>query len=195
MAASETTEHFDRFENADAARDYVEEREQQQREEREEALELYGTAQELFTNRYRDTFAVERHDTEIEFHRSVGASSVDLSGLEDRQLAQRLKRGAELLKEFEQRQTEAILSMRDDDVDLERLYDESLDGTELMRECLSAHAVDDSFRDPRVWTAIFPDDEAVSEVFEDFITEGEPEKRRQKVNALQNLLSGGDSGS
>ncbi|WEL29848.1 hypothetical protein [Haloferax volcanii] len=192
---AESTNHFDRFDNADAAQEFVNEREQRKQEEKEEALELYGTAQELFTARFRDTFTVERHGSEIEFHRPVGASDVDLSTLEDRELVQRLKRGANLLEEFERRQTDAILGMQNGDVNLQELYEESLDGTELMRECLSAHAVDESFHDPRVWTAIFRDDDTVSEVFEDFIAEGEPEKKRKKLNALQSMLSEGNSDS
>ena len=194
MAAA--SDHFDRFDNADAARQHVEEREQREREEAIEAVELYGTAQELFLNRYLDTFTVERHGTEIEFYRPVGANSAKLDNFEDREQAQRLRRGAEHLEEFEQRQLETIRGLQSGgDVDLMELYDEALDGTELMRKTLSAHAVDESFHDPAIWTAIFRDDDTISEVFEDFIGEGEAEKQQEKLNGLQSLMSGGSSDS
>lgn len=194
MSAIDGDDHFERFANADAAREQADAWEQRREEQREEAVELYGTALDLFNARYTDTFEVERHGTEIEFYRPVGATDADLSEIEDRELAQRLKRGSDLLERFEDRQRETLLAMQgDDDVDLEALYEDSLDGTALMRQVLSAHAVDESFHDPGVWTAIFRDDDTIGEVFEDFIGEGNPEKKRRKLNALQNLLSESDS--
>ncbi|WP_245625986.1 hypothetical protein, partial [Haloparvum sedimenti] len=183
-----------RFENADAARDYVDERAREQQEREEEAVEVYGAARELFLNRYRDTFSVERHGTEIEFYRPVGTNA-DLGDFEDRELAQRLKNGAKLLAEVEQRRLETIRGLQSNDVDLEALYDDALEGTELMRKVLSAHAVDESFRDPDVWTAIFRDDDTIGEVFDDFSTEGAAEEQQQKLAALQSIMSDGDSDS
>jgi hypothetical protein len=188
-------DHFDRFANAGAAREQATKQAERQRERQEEQLELYGDARELFLNRALDTFSVERHGTEIEFYRPVGATDVDLSDLEDRDLAQRLQRGSDVLEKVEERQVETIRGLQDDDVDLNELFEEALDGTELMRKALSAHAVDESFHDPRVWTTIFRDDDTVSEVFEDFLAEGEPEAKRQKRDALQSLMSDGNSGN
>ncbi|QLG63080.1 hypothetical protein [Halorarum salinum] len=191
--AQPTTDHFDRFENTEGAHAYVEEREQRQQEQQAEALELYGTARQLFLNRYLDTFEVERHGTAIEFYRPVGANSAKLDDFEDREQAQWLRRGAEYLEEVEQRRIETIQNLQSDDVDLTELYDEALDGTELMRKTLSAHAVDESFHDPDVWSVIFRDDDTISEVFDDFTAEGEAEKQQQKLAALQNMMSDDNS--
>lgn len=195
QAQSGSTDHFDRFENADAAREFVDEREQQKQEEREEAVELFGTAAELFQNRYLDTFSVERHGTEIEFYRPVGANAIELENVRDRELAARLRHGAELLEEVEQRRLETIQDLQSDEIDLVEIQEQALEGTKLMRETLSAHAVDESFRDPEVWTAIFRDDDTISEVFEDFSAEGEPEKQQRKLDGLQSMMSGDGSPS
>jgi hypothetical protein len=183
--------HFERFDNADAAREQVETFEQRQRERKREQLELYGEAKELFRSRVTDTFTVERHGTEIEFHRPVGASDIDLSDLEDRELAERLKQGGVLIERFEQRQRELLEA--GDDSDIGDVIDEAFEMTDLHRQILSAHAVDDSFRDPRVWVAIFGDDDNVGEVFRDFMAEGDPMKKQRQLNGLQNLLSDSDS--
>jgi len=190
-----STDHFDRFENADAAHDYVEEREERKQAEREETVELFGTAAELFTNRFMDSFFVKRHGTEIEFYRPVGANAAELENVRDRDLAARLRHGAELLEEVERRRLETIQTLQSGDVDFEEIHENALEGTELMRETLSAHAVDESFHDPQVWTAIFRDDDTISEVFEDFTAEGEPEKQQQKLDALQSMASADDSDS
>ena len=201
MAASATTDHFDRFENADAARDYVDEREQQQREQRREAVEVYGKAAELFEQRVLDTVEISRHDVEIEFYRPVRATDADLSSIAENrpELAERLKRGSEYIDRFECAQRKALetLASTGDEgmtpADLEALHEDALEGTEVLRKALSAFAVDESFRDPQIWLTIFQSEDTVQELFEDFFSEGDPTKRDGRRDMLQSMLS--ESGS
>lgn len=192
-ADSSDGDYFNRFANADTARAKSEEKEELRQQAQQEALELHGEALELFQSRVLDTFTVERHDTEIEFYRPVDASNADLDDLEDQVLASRLKRGSRYLAEFEDRQREIVLKAKDDDKNLIDLYEESLEGTELMRKTLSAFAVDESFRDPRIWKAIFQNDERVKGVFEDFFSEGSTKDVQKELEVLQEVVSGDSS--
>jgi len=189
--SDDSEDHLERFDNADAAREQAEKFEKRQRERRREQLELYGEAAELFEARATDTFVVERHGKEIEFHRPVKISNVDLDDLEDRELVERLKQGGALLERFEERQQTLLEDA--EGADLNDVFDEAMEMTELHRHILSAHAVDDSFRDARVWPAILGGDDNVARVFEDFIAEGDPMKKQRQLNGLQNLLSDSDS--
>lgn len=199
MAASESSgeDYYDRFDNAEFAREEHQRRERIQREQQEERVELYGKAAELFQSRYLDTFEVERHDVEIKFYRPVGANhATDLDEIaeDDPDLADRLERGSRLLAEFEQRQQQVVLSAQsDEEFDLESLLDDALDGTTLMRRALSAHAVDESFHDPAVWTAIFRRDDHIGEVFQDFFDEGDTGRMQRQLNELQKVTSANQS--
>lgn len=198
-----STDHFDRFENADEAREFVDEREQAQRERRQEAVEVYGAAAELFEQRVLDTVAIERHGTEIEFYRPVDATGADLSAIAENRpgLADRLERGSEHIAAFEEAQRQALQvigSAGDDGVsaeDLEQLHGDAMEGTETLRKALSCFAVDDSFRDPQIWTTIFQGEDTVRELFEDFFTEGDREKLEERRAVLQNMVGDGDSTS
>ncbi|WP_152418299.1 hypothetical protein [Halorubrum aidingense] len=196
-----STDHLDRFENADEAREFVDERKQAQRERQQEAVEVYGAAAELFENRVLDTVAIERHGTEIEFYRPVDATNADLSAIAENrpELADRLERGSEHIATFEAAQREALQvigSAGDRGVtgeELEQLHGDAMEGTETIRKALSCFAVDDSFRDPQIWTTIFQGEDTVRELFEDFFTEGDREKLEDRRAVLQNMLGGADS--
>lgn len=200
MAASEhaTDDHLDRFENADAAKQYVKERKEDLAADREEVVELFGAAAELFNDRVLDTFTLERHDVEIEFYRPVDAQNTDLSALEadDPKLADRLRAGSRYLDEFDAAQRELLQAIGSDTADLtpEDIHTDAVEGTEVMRKALSAFAVDESFRDPRVWKKIFRNDGQIREVYEEFVAEGNEETVQEQRAVLQNMmLSGSDS--
>lgn len=200
MSATQRSQHvpdgyYDRFENSEEAREVHQKSAQDEAGRRQEQLELYGTAKDLFLNRYLDTFTVERHDTEIEFYRPVDAEQLDVDGFRESggdkaDLSDRLERGGRLLNQFQRQQTSVLVEAGDaSEIDLGELYEESLQGTELMCEVLSSFSVDESFRDPRVWRAVFPNDEHISEVFEDFFSEGDREGMRERLSELQALMS------
>jgi len=198
-----STDHLDRFENADEAREFVDEREQAQRERHQEAVEVYGAAAELFEARVLDTVAIERHGTEIEFYRPVDATGADLSAIAENrpELADRLERGSEHIAAFEEAQRQALQVIGgagDRGVtaeDLEQLHGDAMEGTETIRKALSCFAVDDSFRNPGIWTTIFQGEDTVRELFEDFFTEGDREKLEERRAVLQNMLGDGASTS
>lgn len=198
-----STDHFDRFENADEARGYVDEREQAKRERRQEAVEVYGAAAELFENRVLDTVAIERHGTEIEFYRPVDATGADLSAIAENrpELADRLERGSSHITAFEEAQRdilETLGSTGDAGVtaeDLQQLHGDAMEGTETIRKALSCFAVDDSFRDPQIWLTIFQSEDTVRELFEDFFTEGDRAKLEERRAVLQNMAGVGGSTS
>ncbi|QRG24126.1 hypothetical protein [Halorubrum coriense] len=200
-ASGDTTDHFDRFENADAAREYVDEREKAQQERLQETVEVYGAAAELFEQRVLDTVAIERHATEIEFYRPVDATGADLSAIAENrpELADRLERGSEHIAAFEEAQRQALQvigSAGNNGVtgeELEQLHGDAMEGTETIRKALSCFAVDDSFRDPGIWTTIFQGDDTVRELFEDFLTEGDREKLEERRAVLQNMVGDGAS--
>jgi len=198
-----STDHLDRFENAEEAKGFVDEREQAQRERRQEAVEVYGAAAELFEQRVLDTVAIERHGTEIEFYRPVDATGSDLSAIAENrpELADRLERGSEHIAAFEEAQRQALQVIGgagDRGVtaeDLEQLHGDAMEGTETIRKALSCFAVDDSFRNPGIWTTIFQGEDTVRELFEDFFTEGDREKLEERRAVLQNMLGDGASTS
>jgi hypothetical protein len=198
-----STDHLDRFENAEEAKGFVDEREQAQRERRQEAVEVYGAAAELFEQRVLDTVAIERHGTEIEFYRPVDATGADLSAIAENrpELADRLERGSEHIAAFEEAQRQALQVIGgagDRGVtaeDLEQLHGDAMEGTETIRKALSCFAVDDSFRNPGIWTTIFQGEDTVRELFEDFFTEGDREKLEERRAVLQNMLGDGASTS
>lgn len=163
------------------------------REQRRELVELDGKARELFLNRYTDTFSVERHGTEIEFYRPVDATAADPASISEERpdLADRLEEGSRLLNEFDDAHTETMMQVMDDDVPMTDVLERAVEETDLVRRILSLHAVDESFRRPEVWDAVFPQQNQIHELFEDFISEGSPEERQQKLDALQNLRSDG----
>lgn len=202
-ATTGSTDHFDRFENADEAREHVDEREQAQRERRQEAVEVYGAAAELFEQRVLDTVSIERHGTEIEFYRPVDATNADLSAIAENrpELADRLERGSDHIAAFEEAQRQALQVIGDagDEgvtaSDLEQLHGDAMEGTETIRKALSCFAVDDSFRDPQIWTTIFQSEDTVRELFEDFFSEGDREKLEARRDVLQNMLGGDGSTS
>ncbi|ELZ35377.1 hypothetical protein [Halorubrum tebenquichense] len=198
-----STDHFDRFDNAEEAKEFVDKREETKREQRKEAVEVYGAAAELFEQRVLDTVAIERHGTEIEFYRPVDATDADLSAIAENrpELADRLKRGSEHITAFEEAQRQALQvigSAGDEGVsaeDLEQLHGDAMEGTETIRKALSCFAVDDSFRDPDIWKTIFQSEDTVRELFEDFFSEGDREKLEARRDVLQNMVGAGDSTS
>jgi len=206
MAGAETrgsTDHFDRFDNAEEAKEFVDKREETKRERRQEAVEVFGAAAELFEQRVLDRVAIERHGTEIEFYRPVDATGADLSAIAENrpELADRLERGSEHIAAFEEAQREALQvigSAGDEGVsaeDLEQLHGDAMEGTETIRKALSCFAVDESFRDPGIWTTIFQSEDTIRELFEDFFSEGDREKLEARRDVLQNMVGGADSTS
>lgn len=184
--------YYDRFENSDAARQVHQKEAKREAHRKQENLELYGTAAKLFTGRFLDTFEVEhgRLPEPIEFYRPVGDEDIDFSALaeDDRELADRVSEGGKLIKEYRQRQQETIKAAGAGE-DLTTLLDQSMENIDLLCRVLSAFAVDDSLRDPRVWRAFFQDEGYIAELFEDFFTEGQTEDNRQRLRELQNLIS------
>lgn len=176
-----------------AVRDRAADRKQEQEQER---VELYGTAKDLFVSRHEDTFELEIHGNEIEFHRPMDATDIEMdadgSGL-GTDTFDRLQRGSELLDRFEDRQRKLIQATQGGDMSLEELLDESMDATELMCRILATHAVDESLTDYRVWQRLYCNDEVLSSLFEDFINEGESERTREKLQDLDGLMSGSSS--
>lgn len=176
-----------------AVRDRAADRKQEQEQER---VELYGTAKDLFVSRHEDTFELEIHGNEIEFHRPMDATDIEMdadgSGL-GTDTFDRLQRGSELLDRFEDRQRKLIQATQGGDMSLEELLDESMDATELMCRILATHAVDESLTDYRVWQRLYRNDEVLSSLFEDFINEGESERTREKLQDLDGLMSGSSS--
>lgn len=190
----EKSDFFERFENADSAREGAEEKEEVRQEKREELVELDGKAADLFQNRVFDTFTLEAHGTEIEFYRPVDASNADLSSINDQDFADRMKHASKLINDFEEKQRETLTAAENSDKSLVKLYEDSLEGTELMRKILSAHAVDESYWDPRVWTVVFAKDDRISELFQDFFEEGGEAgaNMREQLAMLQRVASGSE---
>ena len=194
-SSSGDSEFFERFENADQAQDSAAEKHQQRREEHRELVELDGKAADLFENRVFDTFTIEAHGSEIEFYRPVDGSNADLSALDDQDVAEQIQHASMLLNKFEEKQRELLSGEGAQEKSIVELYEESLEGTELMRKILSAHAVDKSYWDPRVWTVIFGSDDKISEVFQRFFDEGgTAANTREQLAMLQNLVSENESG-
>lgn len=173
--------------------DSIQEDRVEEQQARQERIQLDGRARELFLNRYTDTFTVERHGTEIEFHRPVDGTVADLESIREEKpdLGERLERGSQLLKEFEDVHAEMMRKAMDDSVPAEELAESGRENTRLTKEIMSLHAADESFRDPGVWAAVFPKEDDIVELWQDFISEGSPEERREKLETLQNLRSGG----
>ena len=137
------------------------------REEKQEKVELYGKAQELFDSRQRDSFTVERHDVEIEF----------------------LYPNPEVKREFKD-ERQRLIQKAKSGAGFGALLEESVLGVERMEEIMSEHAVDPSFSDPAVWRgAIGFNENEVASMFQDFITLGKGRKQEEQLKMLQSLVS------
>lgn len=180
--------------NREAQRSMRETAAEKRREQQAEHVELYGKARELFVSRYEDTFTLSIHDKTIEFFRPMDASDIDFASANiDPETAERIQRGSSLIDEFESRQEELLRAAQGGNASLEDLLDDSMDATELMCRILAAHAVDDSLSDAEVWARLFRNEEQLGDVFEDFIAEGDQAQTRQKLSALDGLMSDSSS--
>ena len=113
----------------------------------------------------------------------------------DEETRERIEHGAALLDDFEARQHRLMQAAQSDDMSFNDLIDESKGGVELMAEVLAAHAVDESLQDDRAWRSIYRNDDKLSELFEDFIAEGDGQSQQEKLNVLENLTSDNTSTS